>query len=246
MFAETTWEEWSAALDATAEEILQAAGVDAPPVNAVQLAAALEMSVAWSDRQPGRASIVRLHDRSGGGEQTSILLRPEPRSERCHWAVAHEVGEAFAHGLFARLGVDPVDAPPDSRERAANALAGRLLLPSAWFLPQARADGWNLMALKARFATASHELIARRMLDFLPAAIVTVLDLGRITWRRSNVPGAIRPLSPAEKAAWRKAHAGRAFVSDDGTLQAWPIHEPDWKREILRTVLPDEWGQAWE
>ena len=42
-----------------------------------------------------------------GGSRATILLRPEPRHERRHWAVAHEIGEHVAHRVFAGWGADP-------------------------------------------------------------------------------------------------------------------------------------------
>ncbi|MEA1952135.1 MAG: ImmA/IrrE family metallo-endopeptidase, partial [Planctomycetota bacterium] len=73
----------------------------------------------------------------------SILLRPDPRAERRQWAVAHEIGEHVAWRVFGRLGVDPREAGPDSRESVANQLAGRLLLPGEWFEADAVACGWD-------------------------------------------------------------------------------------------------------
>ena len=82
--------------------------------------------------------------------------------------------------MFEILGVDAREAPPNTRESVANQLAGRLLLPVAWFKPKAVRAGWDLFELKREFSTASHELIARRMLDFEPAVMITVFDHGRI------------------------------------------------------------------
>jgi hypothetical protein len=121
------------------------------------------------------------------------------------------------------------------------------LLPRAWF----EADGfdvdWDLFELKARYATASHELIARRMLEMPPPIIVTLWDHGRQAWRRSNVPSRTPSLSPPEGAARQAAHDfGRAARCEplelpDGVedVRAWPIHEPAWKREIVRTQVVD-------
>ena len=78
-------------------------------------------------------------------------MRPEPRLERQQWAVAHEIGEHVAYHVFAHWGVDPREAAPNARETVANNLAGRLLLPTAWFAADAAACGWDLMALKARY-----------------------------------------------------------------------------------------------
>ncbi len=246
MVAEYTTEEWSAALDETAGEILQAAGVEHLPVDAIALAAALEVEVAWDSRQSGRAHLVRV-SRPGEGQattsQTSILLRPEPRPERQHWAVAHELGEAFAEGFFARLNIRPEAAPVNLRERVANQLAARILLPSERFLQLALDCRWDLLTLKQRFSTASHELIAARMLDFPSQAIISLFDNGKITWRRSNVAGRTPPLNAEEQRARRAAAAGQIYGSFDRSVQAWPIHEPHWKREIIRRAV-SEWNDV--
>lgn len=237
MLPELTQDEFSLALDAVAGGVI-ALGDVGPPVDAVRLARALDLAVAWDAAQPGRGRIVRLRGYAGAKEQGSILVRPEPRPERLQWAVAHELGEACAFQVFDHLGVDPREAPAGAREMVANQLAGRILLPRRWFGEEGRRCGWDLLALKARFATASHELIARRMLDFAVPIAITIFDHGRRTFRRGNLPGPIRELAPLELAAWRSAHdAAKPAIEADSAcrVQAWPVHEPDWKREILRT-----------
>ena len=177
------------------------------------------------------------------------MLRPEPRRERRQWAIAHEIGEHLASRVFALLGVDPGEAPANVREQVANQVAGRLLLPTEQFLADARACDWNLCELKQRYDTASHELIARRMLDFSIPLIVTIFDHARITWRRSNLPGRVPRLTAWEERCWRQAHeTGLPQVATErgSSVQAWPVHEPDWKREILRTRW-EPWEEApWE
>ena len=142
MFPELTREELAAGLDRVAEEILDEAGVARPPVDALAVAQTLGIAVALDDRQEGRARYVRLGDRWSGRSRATILLRPEPRFERRHWAVAHEIGEHVAHRVFARWGADPGETDANAREQVANCLAGRLLLPTAWFAADAAAcDG---------------------------------------------------------------------------------------------------------
>lgn len=245
MLAEIPCEEIAQALDCVAEAILCDAGVVGPPIDAFALAARLGIAVASDDRQAGRARYVRLRDRTGRGPRPAILLRADPRREREHWAVAHEIGEHAAHRVFRKLGVD-VGETPAARESAANDLAARLLLPGAWFHLDARACGWNLPVLKRRYATASHELIARRMLDFPPPVIVTIHDNGRLTFRRSNVPGRVPPSSPEEIACRQAAHdtaQPQQTAAATHTVRAWPVHEEEWKREILRIEVEafDEW-----
>ncbi len=242
---ELTAEESASALDAVVVEVLDKAGVEGPPVDALAVAEALRITVAVDAEQLGRARYVRLRPYRGREAKASILLQPDPRPERRQWAVAHEIGEHVAWRVFARLGVDPLEAPPTAREAVANGLAGRLLLPKAAFQADAVSLGWDLLALKGRYRTASHELIARRMLDFSLLVIVTIFDQARISFRRGNLTGRVPRASDAELRCWRKVHeCNRPWQCIDRgqTVSGWPVHEDDWRREILRTEV-DEWVQ---
>ncbi len=240
MLAELTHEQWAAGLDQVARDLLDEAAIAGPPVDAVALARALGMTVAMDDRQQGRARFVRLGTRRRSGPRPTILLHDDPRPERRQWAVAHEVGEYAAHRLFDTLGIDPRETPTDAREEAANRLAGRLLLPDVWFQRDAGACGWDLLQLKARYATASHELIARRMLECTPPVVISIFDNGRLSFRRGNLPGRVPPPLPSEWSCWRAVHRGnRPRQTREGPhrVQGWPIHEEQWKREILRMEI---------
>src|SRR5205085_1778257 len=105
MLPELTPEEFSAALDLAAADVLSAAAGDAPPVDAFALASGLGLKVAFDDRQSGRGRFVRLKAFARSSSRGSILVRPEPRSERLQWAVAHEIGESLAARVFEILGV---------------------------------------------------------------------------------------------------------------------------------------------
>jgi len=246
MLPEIPDDEFAAALDGCAAELLWEAAIDRPPVNAVIVAERLGLLIAADDRLTCRARFVRLAPRSahGGGEGT-IVVGPAERPEREQWAVAHEVGESIAWRVYDRLGVGPETAPPDARELIANRLASCLLLPRSWFEPDGRSLDWDLLALKHRYTTASHELIARRMLEMRPPIVVTVCDLGRLVWRRSNAASRLPPLLPVERDLWKQAHVtGRptaASLDPAATglerVRCWPVHEPDWKREIMRSEL---------
>lgn len=251
MLPEFTPRDLSVALDEIAEELLERAGIGAPPVDAFQVAAACRLSVMADELQEGRARFVRLRRQPAGGEAGSIFVRSDPRPERVQWAIAHEIGESQAARVFQQLGVGGAEAAAGAREDVANALAGHLLLPTRWLAPDAADCRWDLLELKRRYRTASHELIARRMLEFEPPAIITVCDKGRVTWRRSPLYARPPRPSPEERRCWHLAHeTGEAQRGCWRGLEirAWPVHEPDWKREILRTELPDSvWDDSvWE
>lgn len=245
MFAQQTTDEMAFALDDVAFDLLAQALVTAPPIDSLELADRLGMAVATDGRQQPRARFVRLASATGGGLD-SIFLRPEPRWERRQWAVAHEIGEWVAHRVFDRLALDPRETSAALREQVANLLASRLLLPTDWFATDAERCGWDLLALKQRYCTASHELVARRMLDFSPPVVMTVFDRGQLTWRRSNVPGRPPALTEWERDCWEHVstsgapqQANRQFSRVNG----WPVHEEDWRREILRTEA-HEWAEC--
>ncbi len=237
-------ESFEAGLDLVVEAVLELSGIHAPPVDAFAVAHALGIAVAWDDRQSGRARYVRLSDGRSGVGQAAILLRPDPRPERRQWAVAHEIGEHMACHVFARWGVDPEQSPPNAREMAANHLAGRLLAPTEWLSTDGAACDWDLFELKARYPTASHELLARRTLECGPPAIVSIVDERQISFRRSNMPGRVPPPSPIELECWRDVHEHNRpsrICRGAVLVQGWPVHEEAWKREFLRFPI-DPWN----
>lgn len=220
-------------LDEIVEELLSAAGIAGPPVAAFDVAATLGLSVLLDGRLANRARFARIR-----GDRGQIFLRPEERPERLHWAAAHEIGESLVEGIAAALCAAPSDLTPPERERIANEFANRLMLPTDWFAAAGDAAQWDLLLLKDRFSTASHELIARRMLAFAPASIVTVFDQDRVTFRRGFGGRSAPRCRPLETAAQQRAHVGAdvAEHQDEAIrVRAWPVHEPHWRREILRT-----------
>jgi hypothetical protein len=247
MLADVPEEQARAVVEGVAQAILDEAGLSAPPVDTVQLAERLGIVVARDGITDTRARFVRF---GGAGESpATICVAEDPRPVRRQWAVAHEVGECEAYRVFAELGIQLVDAPPAAREAVANRLAGSLLLPHEWFAGDGCDLDWDLFALKRRYATASHEMVARRMLEMAPGIIITLADQGRIVWRHSNRHFRPPPMTPVELDTWKRAHeVGEAAQADRSQLaegiedvRAWPVHEPDWKREIMRTAQADEW-----
>ncbi len=207
-----------------------------------------QRSIALEGEAQNRARFVRLAPGSDTNNGT-ILLADDPRPERRHWAIAHEIGEYTAHRAFDLLGVAVADILPNHREQMANRIANALLLPRKWFHTDGVAVDWDLFELKKIYATASHELIARRMLELTPPVIVTLFDQGKMMWRRSNVLRQPPPLTVAEQGTWRVAHetcqAACCNLQDQAwefpagicEMRCWPVHEPDWRREIVRTAL---------
>ncbi len=155
--------------------------------------------------------------------------------------MAHELGEAAIESLMRQLRLKANELKEHAREQLANRFASRLLLPSEWFAATAQDCERDLFALKEVYSTASHELIGWRMLDLAPRAIVSLFDQGNLQARRSNLPGKPPAFTSAESDAWRRAHETGRSVRRDQPLRidVWPIHEPAWRREILRLDVAD-------
>ncbi len=229
--------EWSNAIDAVAEELLTQGGISRPPVDVLELARQLGIDVAFDHQQRVRGRHKKLAGRS------SIFLRPDERPERLHWAAAHELGEVVAYRVFDRVSLPGEETPPRLREDIANLLASRLLLPTRWFLDDARRFQVDLLQLKQFYRTASHELIAYRLLDLDERSTITVFDQGRLTRRRGNCDAKPPRLQPIERDCWAEVHRlnrSAEMCASGLTVQGWPVHENGWKREVLRTTL------AWE
>jgi hypothetical protein len=119
-----------------------------------------------------------------------------------------------------------------------------LLVPSAWFAADAPALRYDLLELKERYRTASHEVIAWRLLDLPEPCIITVIDNDHVYRRRSNAWPINRQLSEAEEQCRRYVNSysrPRTVRSGSWTVQGWPVHQLDWKREILRSVVDGDW-----
>ena len=225
-------------VDRVIEQILTAAGMREPPIDTITLARdhlGIEGCVDLGQKQRGRAQ------RSAGREQ--IFLKPEPTGERHQWTVAHEIGEHLKPTLLERLGTPPEEARAMAGESLANLLAHHLLVPTRWFQTDAPSMSYDLLALKDRYRTASHEVLALRMLDLPEPCVISIIDNDHVYRRRSNAWQVQRRLEPPEQHCQHYVHDyGRPkLVQGEGwTVYGWPVHRMDWKREILRSQK-DDW-----
>lgn len=234
MSDDPTREEVLEKVDASVEDLLSAASWAGPPVDAIALAQRhLGMIVCLDRRQQQRGRA----QRAAGRKQ--IFLRPEPSEERHQWTVAHEIGEHLKVALLQRLAVNPEQTGVMAGESLANLFANRLLVPTSWFAHDARAAGWDLLQLKQKYRTVSHEVLAMRLLDLDEPCVITVVDNDTVTKRRSNAWVARKELEPPERKCQQyvNRYSRPTVVREDGwAVQGWPVHSSDWKREILRSV----------
>jgi hypothetical protein len=81
------------------------------------------------------------------------------------------------------------------------------------------------------------------MLDLPEPCIITILDNDSISRRRSNSWPIRRKLEPPEQECQRYVHERDRpkIVRRDGwTVHGWPVHQENWKREILRSEISGE------
>ncbi len=226
-------DEYLRVIDTLVNELLDRGGITKPPVDVIELARKTLGITICLDEREGRRSRTR---RIGGERQ--IYLRPEPRVERHQWTVAQSIGSQFKAEVLARLGADA-----SRGESLINLFAQRLLVPTRWFADSAAERSHDVLALKEVYTTASHEVVAWRLLDLPDPCVMTIFDNNVIHRRRSNAWLIRRELEPAEKKCQKQVHHTGAMTRvriGDWTVDGWPVHEGDWKREILRSVR-DEW-----
>ncbi len=238
MLGTASWQEYAEVLDAVVEEVLRSGKIQQPPVDPFQIAHSVGVRVVWDNRLPERGRYVRLHQTGQASQGATMILQRHPRPERRCWSAAHELGEHLVYQVAVRLGAEAEEQWAQWRERIANHLAGRILMPTAWFAADGGRVDWDLRALKARYSTASHEAIARRMLEMEPPIVITLFDHGAIIWRRANRWGRVPPLSRLESLCCQSAHQSSQDQEDwsEGLrVRVWALHEPGWRREILRT-----------
>ncbi|HBN75606.1 MAG TPA: hypothetical protein DD473_07280 [Planctomycetaceae bacterium] len=230
--------EWMSAADVVSRQILDRAEYAGEAVDAAVLTRRLGFDIVYDRQQASRGRLKQF------GRRRSIFIKPDQRSERIHWAICHELGECFAHHVFQYVGAQPDESSPGMREQVANFLAARLLLPGQTFFEKAHDCRESLPVLKTCFHTASHELIALRLLDQEASRCLTIVDQGRITKRRANHFACERSFLPIEQICWQTSHEqcrDLERTDEDLRIHCWAIHEPHWKREIVMTMPVNEY-----
>lgn len=206
--------------DLLVEELLTAAGVTRPPVNAIDVA---RRHLGLKLREPAPSA-------------------PRGSEESRQWTAAQAIGEHLKPDLLRRLGFDPASRQSLPGESLAGLLAHRLLTPTNWFAGDARACGWDVPEIKRIYDTAGYEVVAWRLLDLPEPCVITIVENDHVHRRRSNAWRVNKTLQPAERECQRYVHhysRPRVVAADGWTVQGWPLHESDWKREILRSVCDE-------
>jgi len=148
-----------------------------------------------------------------------VIVVPDHRVERRGFAVLHEL----AHVALRTMRVRDTEARVD-------AVASAVLLPRASFTRDVARLGSDVHALKVVHPFASHEAIARRLVQ-LGLAAVTVHDRGPRGVRCRRV-GARRTPPTLERALVLEAHASGEVVGPP-EVRAYPVRDGAWSRVIV-------------
>lgn len=171
-----------------------------------------------------------------------LLIRPEESTvaagERECFACAHELAESsVAARILTKAGVD--DPSDELREWTCNLFAGALLAPADWFRQAWQEQAGDLRRVKRVFGTASHEVLARRLITWEVPTVVTVVDNGRVTSRTGNCQH-IDKLTPTERQAVEKLSGRQRTIdltAEPLRVEGWRIDADGWERIILRLTV---------
>lgn len=211
-------------IEQTVERLLALARIEAPPISPERIARALKINVLDGPLPMRRGQSYRYRG------MKFVDIGKTDRAERRNFTLAHEIME-----------LELPNALDDKELRHEIAIRGAaaLLCPTRFFRDACTANAFDLLELKAAFATASHEVIALRSLDFAEA-IVSVFDNGRLVNRQTSYPFGAGPVSPEErdlvKAVMRSGEV-QQDAWEGGSATAYPVFENEFKRVIVRTTL---------
>jgi len=219
-------------LDLLVEEFLTASEILQPPVNPETLLKNKACSF-FGLGAPSRSKKPQLTS-FDSTEPNSNLIKQ-------HWNQAQQLATALQIEAKARW------AKCNDEQSALgiswiNLLAQRILVPTHWFKSLASSTDYDLPALKKIFPNAAYEIIALRMLDLPQTCIITLVDNSHITKRKSNHFKASKLLEPIESLVLNYVHENSRpkHLNENGwRISGWPVHQLDWRREILRSIPPD-------
>ena len=158
--------------------------------------------------------------------------------------MAHELGEREAAVVFRALAIDPRIARRRRRPMGGEPTRESHSVADGAGWPRRAGLQLGPNAIKEQFSTASHELIARRILEFSePPVVITIFDHGKLSFRQGNRGGRLA-LTPLERQCWRSVHVSvappRSVPRPDVPSAAGPSTSRNRKRELLRLDLLDE------
>lgn len=153
-----------------------------------------------------------------------IVYNPRERPTRQAGTIAHELG----HFALRRYG-------EDDDEQAATRVGAALLVPRRPLDAALRRLGWDLPELRGTFSHASHELIARRVLELREGGLI-VRDSRR---ERLITSGFLRDHDERDLRAAARAASESGHSAQIGDARAWAVVEPGFSRALALVPAAD-------
>ncbi len=237
-----TQEDLIDAVDRLLAGLLERAGVEEPPVDCLGIAADhLGIPVDYAEPEEderGRPVRGRTKRPAGGG----IVLAHDMTDEQQQEAAALGIARSLIDDVLRKIGVPPGSENKALATHVRSLLVHRLLVPTRLLRAELRACGFDVLALKERFRTATVEVVAQRLLDLDDPCVIAIADDGVVALRKGNRFPATRKLTAAEQACLdrvMKFDRPERVRQDEWTVHGWPVPDRPFRRVILRGV-PDD------
>ncbi len=234
-------EELFEVIDRLVAGLVERAGVERPPVDALTIAEEhlgipVEVVEAAEEDERGQR---RPRARRGSG---GIVLSPDMSLEARHKAAAEGIARALQPEILRKLNVVPGTENRQFALHVRGLVVGRILAPTKLLRAALRECKADLAALARQFSTAGMELLALRWLDLDEPCVISIVDDGIVSMRRGNCGPVGKKLEPTEQtchdhvAELELPHRVRA---EGWTVWGWPVPRRAFRRIILRAV-PDD------
>jgi hypothetical protein len=229
------------AADRAVNELLDRCGVVEPPVDALEiLRTAFDFRISF-DKPHGAPRYGDKPKRRGGPNE--LILHPDQSEESQQTLAARTIAKKLIPAILTRLGVVPGTENKSAMQSLVGLVTSRLLLPSRWFVADARRTAFDLAELKGRYPTVGWETLAWRLLDADDEpSVVAILDDGSVTARRGNRFSVGRTLTAAEQeclARVQETDEPTTIRADGWTATGWPTPGVPFRRILVRSV-PDQ------
>ena len=234
-------EELVDAIDRLVAGMLERAGANTPPVDALSIAEhhlgiPVEIVEPAEEDESGRR---RPRSRPSGG---GITLTTDMSAEQQQRAAADGIARLLLPEIYRKVGVVAGSESKQFTSHVRGLTVARVLIPGKLLRAALRDCKYDVPELHKRFSTASMEAVAARLLDLDDPCVIALVDDGVVASRRSNRMPVNRKLEDAEQECVDRVTEldlpHRARIGE-WTAWGWPVPNRPFRRIILRAVRDD-------
>ena len=157
-------------------------------------------------------------------------------------AAADGIARTLLPDILRRLDVVPGTENKQFAAHLRGLVVARLLIPTRMLRSAANRCKYDVLALKAAFATATTEAVALRLLDLDEPCVIAIVDDGVVATRRGNRTAEPKRLTAAEQECVDRVMAldlPHRVRTEGWTAQGWPVPDRAFRRILVRAV-PDD------